>query len=167
MKKCIAHAGLSFFISLIFVYPLCGQTTDTLKNPPQVSQLRAELQQVQERYAAIKAKADSLDALAKNKTGALEGGDQEYWAAILQPDKNCCGEKSAELRADLVQDKLVKKESAIRSYHLDLEVFRVNGQKQSPELTKKYQDKYLTRKLNGNRTTSMTYSGRGSFGIKL
>ena len=163
MKKYIAHAGLSFFISLIFtiVYPLCAQTTDTLKNSSQVSQLRAELLQVQERYASIKAKADSLEAVVKNTRH-----DQEYWAAMLQPDKNCCGEKSAELRADMVQDKLIKKESALRSYHLDLEVFRVNGQKQSPEITKRYQEKYLTRKPNGDRTASMTYTVGGFLGIR-
>ena len=168
MKKYIVQAALGFFISLIStaVLPLCGQTTDTLKNSSQVSQLRAELLQVQERCASIKAKADSLEAVVKNKTGALEGGDQEYWAAMLQPDKNCCGEKSAELRADMVQDKLIKKESALRSYHLDLEVFRVNGQKQSPEITKRYQEKYLTRKPNGDRTASMTYTVGGFLGIR-
>ena len=164
MKKYIAQAVLGGFISLIsaVVFPLYGQTTDTLKNSPQVAQLRAELQQVQERCASIKAKADSLEALVKNKKG-----DQEYWSAMLQPNKNCCGEKSAELRADMVQDKLIKKESALRSYHLDLEIFRVNGQKQSPEITKRYQEKYLTRKPNGDHTTSMTYTVGGFLGTNL
>lgn len=163
MKKYIAHAGLSFFISLIFtiVYPLCAQTTDTLKNSSQVSQLRAELLQIQERCASIKAKADSLEAVVKNTRH-----DQEHWSAMLQPDKNCCGEKSVELRADMIQDKLIKNESALRSYHLDLEVFRVNGQKQSPEITKRYQEKYLSRKPNGNHTTSMTYTVGGFLGIR-
>jgi len=169
MKKYIAQAVLGGFISLIsaVVFPLYGQTTDTLKNSPQVSQLRAELQQVQERCASIKAKADSLEALVKNKNGAIEGMAQEYWSAMLQPNKNCCGVKSAELRADMVQDKLIKKESALRSYHLDLEIFRVNGQKQSPEITKRYQEKYLTRKPNGDHTTSMTYTVGGFLGTNL
>ena len=164
MKKYISQAVLGGFISLIsaVVFPLYGQTTDTLKNSPQVAQLRAELQHVQERCASIKAKADSLEALVKNKKG-----DQEYWSAMLQPNKNCCGEKSAELRADMVQDKLIKKESALRSYHLDLEIFRVNGQKQFPEITKRYQEKYLTRKPNGDHTTSMTYTVGGFLGTNL
>lgn len=169
MKKYIAQAALGFFISLIstVVSPLCAQTIDTLKNSPQVSQLRAELLQVQERCAAIKAKADSLEALVKNKTAGLDGGDQENWSAMLQPNKNCCSEKSAELRADMVQDKLIKNESALRSYHLDLEIFRVNGQIQSPEITKRYQEKYLTRKPNGDHTTSMTHTVGGFLGIRL
>jgi hypothetical protein len=163
MKKYIVQAALGFLISLIStaVLPLCAQTTDTLKNSSQVSQLRAELLQIQERCASIKAKADSLEAVVKNTRH-----DQEYWSAMLQPDKNCCGEQSAELRADMVQDKLIKKESALRSYHLDLEVFRVNGQKQSPEITKRYQEKYLTRKPNGDRTASMTYTVGGFLGIR-
>ena len=65
-----------------------------------------------------------------------------------------------------IGDKLIKKESALRSYHLDLEVFRVNGQKQSPEITKRYQEKYLTRKPNGDRTASMTYTVGGFLGIR-
>lgn len=168
MKKYIDQTALGFFISLIttVVLPLCGQTTDTLKNSPQVSQLRTELLQVQERCAAIKAKADSLEALVKAKTSAIERESQEYWSTMLQPGENCCGEKSAELKADMVQDKLIKKESALRSYHLDLEIFRVNGQKQSPELTKRYQEKYLTRKPNGDHTTSMTYTVGGFLGIR-
>lgn len=168
MKKYIAQAALGFFISLIttVVFPLCGQTTDTLKNPPQVSQLRAELLQIQERYASIKAKSDSLEALVKIKNGAIEGMDQEYWSAMLQPCKNDCGERSAELKADLIQDKLIKNESALRSYHLDLEIFRVNGQKQSPEITKRYQEKYLSRKPNGDHTTSMTHTVGGFLGIR-
>lgn len=163
MKNHIARAVLSFSLSLIFTVlnPLFSQVSDSLKNSLVASQLRAELAQIQASAVSIKAKADSLEVALKAKRES-----QEYWSAMLQPEKNCCGEKSAELRADLVQDKLVKKESALRSYHLDLEIFRVNGKEQSPELTKKYQDKYLTRKPNGNRTTSMTYSGRGSFGIK-
>lgn len=168
MKKYFAPAVLGSFISLIttVVFPLCGQTVDTLKNSPQISQLRAELAQIKELSASIKAKADSLEALVKNKTGALEGSDEEYWSAMLQPNKNCCSEKSTELRADMVQDKLIKSESALRSYHLDLEVFRVNGQKQSPELTKRYQEKYLARKPNGDHTTSMTYTVGGFLGIR-
>lgn len=169
MKKYIAQAALGFFISLIstVVSPLCGQTTDTLKNSPQVSQLRAELAQIKALSASIKAKADSLEALVKNKTAGLDGGDQEDWSAMLQPNKNCCSEKSAELRADMVQDKLIKKESALRSYHLDLEIFRVNGQIQPPETTKRYQEKYLTRKPNGDHTTSMTHTVGGFLGIRL
>lgn len=168
MKKYIDQTALGFFISLIttVVLPLCGQTTDTLKNSLQVSQLRTELLQVQERCAAIKAKADSLEALVKAKTSAIERESQEYWSAMLQPNKNCCGDKSAELRADMIQDKLIKNESALRSYHLDMEIFRVNGQKQSLETTKRYQEKYLTRKPNGDHTTSMTYTVGGFLGIR-
>lgn len=168
MKKYIAQAVLGGFISLTatLVFPLCGQTTDTLKNQAQVTQLRAELLQIQERCASIKAKADSLEALVKAKTGTIEGENQEYWTAMLQPNQNCCGEKSAELRADLIQDKLIKNESALRSYHLDLEIFRVNGQKQSSEITKRYQEKYLSRQPNGNHTTSMTHTIGGFLGIK-
>ena len=168
MKKYIVKAVLVGFVSLIstVVSPLCAQTIDTLKNSLQVSLLRAELLQVQERCAAIKAKADSLEALVKNKTAGLDG-DQENWSTMLQPNKNCCSEKSAELRADMVQDKLIKNESALRSYHLDLEIFRVNGQIQSPEITKRYQEKYLTRKPNGDHTTSMTHTVGGFLGIRL
>lgn len=168
MKKYIANVVLVFFLGLIFmvVNPLSAQTSDSLKNPLEASQLRAELAQIQALSALIKAKADSLEALVKNKAGVLEGSDKEYWSAMLQPNKNCCGEKSAELRADMVQDKLIKSESALRSYHLDLEVFRVNGQKQSPELTQRYQEKYLTRKPNGDHTTSMTYTVGGFLGIR-
>ena len=169
MKKYIVQAVLGFFVSLIstLVFPLYGQTIDTLKNSPQVSQLRAELAQIQALSASIKAKADSLEALVKNKAGVLEGSDQEYWSAMLQPNKNCCGDKSAELRADIIQDKLIKKESALRSYHLDLEIFRINGQIQTQEITKKYQEKYLTRKPNGDHTTSMTHTVGGFLGIRL
>lgn len=169
MKKYLAQTALVVFIKLIstVVFPLGGQTTDTLKNPVRVSQLRAELLQIQERYASIKAKADSLEAMVKAKNGIIERESQEYWSAMLQPCKDDCGDKSAELKADMVQDKLINKESALRSYHLDLEIFRVNGQKQSPETTKRYQEKYLTRKPNGDHTTSMTYTVGGFLGMKL
>lgn len=141
---------------------------DSLPNPSaQAALLQAELSQMQLRYAQVKAKVDSLEALLKNKTGALERSDEDYSSAMLQPNKNCCSEQSAELRADMIQDKLITNESALRSYHLDLKIFRVNGQEQSPELTKKYQDKYLARKPNGNRTASMTYTVGGFLGIKL
>lgn len=140
---------------------------DSLPNPSaQAAQLQAELSQMRLRYAQVKAKVDSLEALLKNKPGALQWSDEDYRSAMLQPNKNCCSEKSTELRVDMVQDKLIKNESALRSYHLDQEVFRVNGQKQSPELTKRYQEKYLTRKPNGDHTTSMTYTVGGFLGIR-
>ncbi len=168
MKKYIAQAVLVGFISLIstVVFPLCGQTTDTLKNSPQVSQLRAELAQIQALSASIKTKADSMEALVKQRTEIIEMS-KSYWSEFFQPCKDDCGDKSAELRADMVQDKLIKKESALRSYHLDLEIFRVNGQIQSPEIAKRYQEKYLTRKPNGDHTTSMTHTVGGFLGIRL
>lgn len=154
--------GLASCLFVATTLSLCAQATDTI----QVAQLRAELLQMQERLAKTKAKADSLQALVHSKTYVNEGMGQEYWLSVLGCNKDG-GPTSADFEADLIQDKLIKNESALRSYHLDSQIFRVNGRIQSPALTQKYQQKYLSRQPNGHQTTSMTHTTGSFLGLRF
>lgn len=161
-NKSYTILGLASCLFVATTLSLCAQTTDTM----QVAQLRVELLQMQERLAKTKAKADSLQALVHSKINVDVGMGQEYWLSVLGCNKGG-GPTSADLEADLIQDKLIKNESALRSYHLDSHIFRVNGRIQNPAWTQKYQQKYLSRRPNGDQTTSMTHTAGSFLGLKF
>jgi len=154
--------GLASCLFVATALSVCAQTTDTL----QVTQVRTELLQMQKRLAKTKAEADSLQqALVQIQDLSSVAMGQEYWLDVIQNSKKEVQIFAAFIR-DLVQDKLIKNEAALRSYHIDQEVFRVNVRKQDPGITQKYQQKYLSRRPNGDQTTSMTHSGGSFLGLK-
>lgn len=59
---------------------------------------------------------------------------------------------------EMISDKLIKDKKSLTALKLDEDVFKVNGVKQSDELHKKYQEKFL-KIANGYRTYSYRVSG--------
>jgi hypothetical protein len=55
---------------------------------------------------------------------------------------------------ELVNDKIIKSKSDLRDLKLEDNIFKVNGEKQSPALLQKYQDKFL-KVPNGKRTFNL------------
>lgn len=154
--------GLASCIFVLSALSLGAQTKDTL----QIEKARAELLQMQELLARTKVKTDSLQALVQLSTNIEKEMGQEYWLSVLGCNKDG-GPTSADLEADLIEDKLIKNESALRSYHLDSRIFRVNGRIQAPALTQKYQQKYLSRQPNGHQTTAITHTTGSFLGMRF
>lgn len=129
---------------------------DTLPDTEaKITRLKAELNQVQFQLQQTRFKIDSLQSsLIHQKEENFT--DQDYWIDVIRSGEAREKITSAQFLADLEEDKLIKDAKELHSYHLDLQLFKVNGKIQSPEIALKYQQKYLSAKPNGDKPISMS-----------
>lgn len=109
-------------------------------------QLQMDLALVKRQYEQEQAKFDSLRAQAEKK--ATELGEEI--------NQKIAGERVNKvlemLIADFIADGIIKDKKQLRSYRLDKNTFKVNGDRQANQLRRTYRQKYILNPATGNHT---------------